>query len=71
MKKWSADFGNDPFDDYSLTVEILYGDEDVAMIKRGVDGIEIKWYPHKNELVIPFEWFFSLLEDAKQRLDIK
>ena len=34
---WSADFGNDPYDDYNLIVEILYNEKDVAIIRK-IDG---------------------------------
>lgn len=34
---WSADFGNDLYDDYNLIVEILYNEKDVAIIRK-IDG---------------------------------
>ena len=68
MKQWSADFANDPHDDYNLIVEILCDDTYVAVIKQGKEGLEIKWYPTEKELVIPLDWLSGLLEEAKIRL---
>jgi hypothetical protein len=68
MKQWSADFANDPFDDYNSIVEILYGDEEIAVIKQGKQGLEIKWYPNKDEVIIPFDWLLGLLIEIKKRM---
>lgn len=68
MTGWSADFANDPFDDYNLIVEILHNDEDVAVIKQGENGLEVKWYANKNDLVVPFDWLFGLFLEAKNRM---
>mgnify|MGYP000901461224 CR=1 FL=1 len=56
MSGWTADFANDPFDDYNLIVEILFNDEDVAVIKQGKDGLEMKWYATDKDIIIPVEW---------------
>ncbi|MBC7765435.1 MAG: hypothetical protein H7Y41_03035 [Hyphomonadaceae bacterium] len=68
MSGWSADFSNDPFDDYKLIVEILFNDEDVAVIKQGISGLEIKWYSSDIDYIIPMEWLLELLNDAKNKL---
>ena len=70
-KEWSADFANDPYDDYNLIVEILYGDEDIAVIKRSQIGLEIKFYPNTEELLIPFDWLLRLLLETERRLGIE
>lgn len=44
MDEWTADYINNPYDDYNLVVEILYKDTDVAVISNGKDGMELKWY---------------------------
>lgn len=41
---WSADFGNDPYDDYNLIVEILYNEKDVG------NHSEI-WWPVNSPMV--------------------
>ncbi|WP_085832444.1 hypothetical protein [Clostridium merdae] len=69
MSGWNADFANDPFDDYNLIVEILFNDEDVAVIKQGEDGLEMKWYATNKDLIIPVEWLNGLLSEAKERLN--
>ena len=69
MKQWEADFTNDPNDDYNIVVEILYGDEDVAVIKRSDSGLVIKWYPGKGELTVPINWLSSLFAEAERRMD--
>lgn len=70
MGEWSADWCNDPYDDYNLYLEVLHDVEHVADIRKGKQGLEIKWYPHKEELVVPLDWFLGLLEDAKRDLII-
>jgi len=68
MKQWEADFGNDPYDDYNLIVEILCDDRDVAVIKQSHGGAFINWYPHDEELIVPLDWLSGLLLETKQRL---
>ena len=68
MEQWSADIANDPFDNYNLIVEILFNDENIAVIKQGKEGLEIKWYPNKEELTIPLKWLLNLLIYAEKRL---
>jgi hypothetical protein len=69
MKQWTADFCNDPYDDYNLIIEILCGDEEIAVIKQGQQRLEMKWYPNKEELIIPVEWLSELLLEAKKRMN--
>jgi hypothetical protein len=71
MSKWTADFTNDPFNDYEIVVEILYHDEEIAVIKQGSDGLEMKWYAAETDIVIPVEWLSNLLNQAKEKLIIK
>lgn len=70
MNKWTADFGNDPFDDYNLIVEILFNEKDVAVIKQCNDGLKLKWYASDNDLIIPVDWLMGLLKEAKERLKV-
>lgn len=66
MEKWSADFVNDPNNDYELLVEILYEDKDVAIMKHGKNGLEITWYANQNDLTIPCNWLIGLISKLKQ-----
>lgn len=68
MSKWVADFANDPSNDFELMVEILYNDKDVAVIRRGEEGLELKWYAHQDDLVVPLEWIAELFAEAKNKL---
>ena len=65
---WTADFTNDPGNDYELAIEILYKGEDVAVIRKGEQGLELKLYANKEDLIIPVEWITSLLLEAKKKL---
>ena len=68
MREWTADFGNDPDDDYNLVLIIYYKDEDVALIKQTSQGLTLTWYPQEKLLSIPVEWLSKLLMEAKRSL---
>jgi len=67
MKKWSANFLHDPYDGYNLTLELQYGSDDVAVIKRSQHGLILEWYTSLKDLIVPVDWLLGLLEDAKRR----
>ena len=67
MEKWSADFVNNHYDDYNLIVEILYNNEEIAVVKQGKHGMEMKWYPNVKELTIPMDWFLELIKEFEIR----
>ena len=60
MEDWTAYYSNNPDDDYNLIVEILFKDEDIAMISNGIDGLELKWYASNADVKVPVEWLLSL-----------
>lgn len=70
MNKWTAYWGNDPYDDYNLTLEILYmhDDNEVAVVKQSQQGLILKWYISPKGLTIPVDWFSKLLLDAKESI---
>ena len=68
MDKWTADFGNDPYDDYNLIVIIYYNEKDVAIIKKIDKQLVLQWYVKDSKLEVPVDWLFGLLEEAKARL---
>jgi len=70
MKQWSADFTNDPFNDYELMIEILYNDKEIAVIKQVNKEWIINWYSNEKDILIPFEWLYSLLTEANDRLKL-
>jgi hypothetical protein len=65
MHKWNADFINDPSNDYELTVEILYGDQDIGIIKKGSGGLELILFPQSENVIIPFDWLFRLMKEVE------
>jgi len=70
MNLWTADWTNDPNDDYNLTLEILYNDKDVAVIKRSPNGLILKWYASPEGLVIPVDWLSGLLLSAQEGISL-
>lgn len=68
MGKWTADFTNDPFNDYNLITEILLDGEEVAVIKSKESNLRIIWYSSEKEMEIPFDWLLGLMLEAKKRM---
>jgi hypothetical protein len=68
LLEWTADYTNDPYNDYEVIVEILCNDEDVAVIRQTDNGLELKWYANQKDLMVPLEWLSNLLLEAKKRL---
>ena len=68
MKQWSADYVNDPSDDYNLLVDIWYGDEHCGQIKSSKGNFEIIWFASDQVRNIPLDWFLGLLSEAKNTL---
>ena len=66
--QWSADFTNDPYDDYNLIVEILCDDEDVAVIKQNGNSLDFVWYPNDKKQTIPVSWLLEILLEVKDRM---
>jgi hypothetical protein len=71
MLNWTANFINDPKNDYKLIVEILYNDEEVGLIKQGQSGLELILFAHNKDKTIPFDWFLGLMEEANKSLSSK
>ncbi|MPM27931.1 hypothetical protein SDC9_74447 [bioreactor metagenome] len=68
MGKWTADFGNDPDDDYNLIVIIYCNEEDVAIIRNIEGELILQWFGKKPNLEVPVDWLIGLLRAAKERL---
>ena len=68
MSEWTADFTNDPFKDYEMIIEILCNGEDVAVIRQGENGLELKWYANHEDLMVPLDWITGLLVEAQKKL---
>ena len=71
-KKWVADFGNDPYDDYNLIVDVGLGEkfmqDHIATIRQSPQGLLMTWYPQKEERVIPIDWLLPFLLDVNEEL---
>ena len=66
MSEWEADFVTDPNDDCNIAVDVYYGDEHMAIIKRSNHGPVIKWYKDLTGLEIPVKWLLALLLEAER-----
>lgn len=65
---WTANFTNDPNNDYELMIEILCNDEEIGTIKH--DNFELKFilFAHNKDLVIPFDWLLKLMNQANKNI---
>lgn len=54
-----------------IVKSILCDDKDVAVIRQGTNGIELKWYANKQDLIVPIDWITNLLFETKRRLENK
>ena len=71
MLQWTADFTNDPNNDYELMIEILCNNKDVGVIKPGKHGLEFILFSHNEDIVIPFNWLLGLMNEANNSLNMK
>jgi hypothetical protein len=71
MLQWTADFTNDPNNDYELMIEVLCNDEEIGVIKHGKSGLEFILFSHDKDVVIPFDWLLGLMNEANKKLVIK
>jgi len=68
MNKWTADFTNNPFDDYNLMVELFFDEVEVASIKKGEKGLELKLYENNRDLCIPLNWLSDLILEFENKI---
>jgi len=61
VKEWTADITNDPNYDYSLIIEILCDDKDLAVIRKSQHYLILKWYATPKGLIMPVDWLSKLL----------
>jgi len=71
MSQWTANFTNDPNNDYELMIEILYNDKEIGVIKR--DNLEVKFilFAHNKDFIIPFDWLLKLMNQANKNISLK
>jgi len=68
QNRWTADIANDPDHDYDLVIELREDGKDVAVIRRGQDGLELVWYADRADRTVPVKWLKELLAYAEERL---
>lgn len=68
MSKWNAVFVNDPDNDYDLMVELECDNENVGIIKRNRDGLEVVFPPTSSPISIPLGWLIEILDKARREL---
>ncbi len=68
MIKWTADFVNDPNNDFELIAEVLCEGDDAAVLKKGNSGLELTFYAHNKDLIIPFDWLMGLMIEFNRRM---
>lgn len=68
MSQWTADFINDPNNDYELMIEIRYDNEEICLIKHGKSELEFILFSHNKDIVIPFNWLLKLMNEASKNL---
>ena len=69
MVKWSADFVNDPDNDFNIVLEILHNEKEIGVIKKNDNNLEITFYPQDQNLTIPGVWLLDLIKEAQKKLD--
>ena len=71
MLQWTADFTNDPNNDYELMIEILCNGEDIGVIKREKSKLTFILFAHGKDLAIPFNWLLGIMNEANKNLSPK
>lgn len=66
MSEWVADFVNDPKDDYNLVIEILYKGQEIGVIKHKKHNLKLLLYPHDENISIPLDWLFALINEINK-----
>jgi len=68
MCLWTSYWGNNPYDDYNLIIEICFNniDNEVAIIKQSQQGLIFQWYKDPKGFEIPISWLFEKLIKAKE-----
>lgn len=67
MPQWTANYINDPENDFVLTIEILCDDEEISVIKY--KGSELKYilFSRDKDIAIPFNWLLELMNEASRQ----
>jgi hypothetical protein len=70
FRMWTANYINDPYNDFEITLELLCNEIIVGVIQQAENGdkLELIWYEHDKALSVPVDWLIDLLNDAKRDL---
>ena len=71
MSTWTSIYVNDPDNDYEVVVELFCDDKIVAWITQGENGLNLKWFPHKKDIIVPVDWLIELFAKVKKSFRIK
>ena len=67
-KKWEALFCNDPNHDYALTMEILHGDDIVAIVRYRDGRLMVDFDGATTPASVPLEWLMKKFQLARRDL---
>jgi len=63
MPEWEVLFVNNPADDYALTMEFWFGDEQMAVVRRQGKSLFVDLYgTGRSPVVIPLDWLIEQLQ---------
>ena len=68
MSEWEYFFVNDPNQDYTLTMELWFGDEQIAIVRKSVEGLSLDLYGSGSRTIaISLDWIIEKLKEARPR----
>ena len=67
-EEWHRIIGNDPPNDDRLALEVWNKDNLVCMVRSENTGQTITWFKTQDDIVIPFNWFYEVMQEAKRRI---
>ena len=65
MSDWIVDFGNDSDSKFDLMAEILYEDEEIAMIRKVQGEYKLIVFQDSNDVQIPLQWLSEIINKFK------
>ncbi len=68
MDDLQATFGNDPENDYALTMEISRHDEVLAIVKLHGESLGVDFYSISEPVRIELDWLLAKLQEARRAI---
>lgn len=66
MEELKTVFGNDPNNDYALTMEIHHGEEQIIIVKLCGEELCVDFYASSQPVRMPLEWLLARLQEARR-----